>query len=37
MGALGYIIAVILCALIVKFYEWWQNRKEEKETQRMIK
>ena len=36
MGALGYIIAVILCALIVKFYEWWQNRKEEKETQRMI-
>lgn len=36
MGAIGIIIAVILCALIVKFNEWWDNRKEEKETQRMI-
>ena len=36
MGAIGIIIAVILCAPIVKFNEWWDNRKEEKETQRMI-
>ena len=36
MGALGFIIAVIFCVLIVKFNEWWDNRKEERETQRMI-
>jgi len=36
MGALGFIIAVILCALIVKFFEWWDNRKKEKERQHMI-
>lgn len=30
MGALGFIIAIILCGIIVKISEWWENRKEKK-------
>ena len=36
MGALSAIGALILCFLVVKITEWWDNRKEEKERQRKI-
>ena len=36
MGAMGFFIAVVLCIIIVKLSNWWDNRNEEKETQRMI-
>ena len=36
MGALGFFLAVVACAIIVKLSNWWDNRKEEKERQRMI-
>lgn len=36
MGALGFFIAVVACTIIVKLSNWWDNRKEEKERQRMI-
>lgn len=36
MGAMGFFIAVVVCILIVKLSNWWDNRNEEKETQRMI-
>ena len=36
MGALGFFLAVVACAIIVKLSNWWDNRKEEKERQRII-
>ena len=36
MGALGFFFAVVACTIIIKLSNWWDNRKEEKETQRMI-
>ena len=36
MGTLSAIGALILCFLVVKITEWWDNRKEEKEKQREI-
>ena len=36
MGAIGFLFAVIMCGLIVALSNWWDNRKEEKEKQRMI-
>ena len=33
---MGFFIAVVLCIIIVKLSNWWDNRNEEKETQRMI-
>ena len=36
MGALGFFLAVVACAIIVKLSNWWYNRKEEKERQRII-
>lgn len=36
MGALGFFLAVVACAIIVKQSNWWDNRKEEKERQRII-
>ena len=36
MGVLTIVGALILCFLVVKITEWWDNRKEEKERQREI-
>lgn len=36
MGALGFFLAVVACAIIVKLSNWWDNRKEERERQRII-
>ena len=36
MGALGFFLAVVACAIIVKLSNWWDNRKEEKERQHII-
>ena len=36
MNVLTIIGALILCFLVVKITEWWDNRKEEKERQRKI-
>ena len=36
MGALGFFLAVVACAIIVKLSNWWDNRKEEKESQHII-
>jgi len=36
MGALGFFLAVVSCAIIVKLSNWWDYRKEEKERQRII-
>ena len=36
MGALGFFLAVVACAIIVKLSNWWDNRKEEGERQRII-
>ena len=36
MGALGFFLAVVACAIIVKLSNWWDNRKEEKERQRIM-
>ena len=36
MGVLGFFLAVVTCAIIVKLFNWWDNRKEERERQRMI-
>lgn len=36
MKEIGIILAIVLTFLIVKFIEWWENRKEEKEGQRMV-
>lgn len=36
MGALGFVIAVVLCGMIVALSEWRDKRKEEKERQRML-
>lgn len=36
MGALGFFLAVVACAIIVKLSNWWDNRKEEKKRQRII-
>ena len=36
MGAMGFFIAVVVCIIIVKLSNWWDNRNEEKETLRMI-
>ena len=36
MGALGFFLAVVTCAIIVKLSNWWDNRNEEKERQRII-
>ena len=36
MGALGFFFAVVACTIIIKLSNWWDNRKEEKEIQRMI-
>ena len=36
MGALGFFLTVVACAIIVKLSNWWDNRKEEKERQRII-
>ena len=33
---MGFFIAVVVCIIIVKLSNWWDNRNEEKETQRMI-
>ena len=36
MGALEFFLAVVACVIIVKLSNWWDNRREEKESQRMI-
>lgn len=36
MGALGFFLAVVVCVIIVKLSNWWDNRREEKDSQRMI-
>ncbi len=36
MGALGFFLAVVACVIIVKLSNWWDNRREEKDSQRMI-
>ena len=36
MGALGFFLAVVACAIIVKLSSWWNSRKEEKERLHMI-
>lgn len=36
MGAMGFFIAVVVCIIIVKLSNWWDNRNEEKVTLRMI-
>ena len=36
MEVVGIIIAAVLCGMIVKLSEWRENKKEEKERQRMV-
>ena len=36
MEVVAIIIAAVLCGLIVKIYEWRENKKEEEEEQRMV-
>lgn len=36
MEVVGIIIAAVLCGMIVKLFEWRENKKEEKERQRMV-
>ena len=36
MEVVAIIIAAVLCGMIVKLSEWRENRKEEKERQRMV-
>lgn len=36
MGALGFIIVVVSCGMIVVLSEWWDKRKEGKAKQRMV-
>ena len=36
MGAMGGLIVVVGCAILVWLSNWWDNRKEEKERQHMI-
>jgi len=32
MGTLGFFLVVVACAIIVKLSNWWDNRKEEKDS-----
>ena len=36
MGALGFLLAVVACVIIVNLSKWWDDRREEKESQRTI-
>lgn len=36
MGALGFLLAIVLCGMIVKLSEWRENKKEERERQSIV-
>lgn len=36
IGALGFLLAIVLCGMIVKLSEWRENKKEERERQSIV-